>query len=89
MTFRPSDDVLDEKMADQQVSLNQSDVWTQENGQSIFKNTDFSSNWIDEGLRVNQAIIDIPVEEVKAPDISELLKNSWGGNMENEVTRET
>ncbi len=86
MTFRPSDDVLDEKMADQQVSLNQNDVWTQENGQSIFKNTgDFSSNWIDEGLKVNQAIIDIPVEEVKAPDISELLKDSWGGNMENEV----
>jgi hypothetical protein len=43
----------------------------------MFKNPeDFSSNWVDEGLKMNQAIIDIPVEEVKAPDISDLLKDS-------------
>ena len=34
---------------------------------------------------MNQAIIDIPVEEVKAPDISDLLKDSWEGNIGNEV----
>ena len=78
MTFRPSDDVSDEKLVNQQTFFDQNNVSNQESWQNMFG--DHESNWDDSALNnggINQAIMNIPIEEVKAPDISELLKNSW------------
>lgn len=82
MTFRPSDDVLDEVSANQGLSLNQTDFWNQNSWQHIFSNSEDSDNgWLVENGE-NSVIIDSPVEEVKAPDLSELLKNNWNIDVE-------
>lgn len=84
MTFRPSDDVLDENLINQQSSLNQNNAWNQENWQNMFDHSEkFSDNWKIEESGINQDIINIPIEEVKAPDISELLKDDWENDIEN------
>ena len=89
MTFRPSDDVLEE-LADSQNSQS----WTYNNGyNNVYTGASnqwiwqqgFSNWWIDGyGVVWNEwtnPIIDLPVEEVKAPDLSELL-------MQNSLTDE-
>ena len=84
MTFRPSDDVLDEIASGQSPSL----LWTQYNVPSqneeghIFNNTQEnqwdSQNFSDSSdWNTNPVLINIPKEEVKAPDLSELLKKNW------------
>ena len=90
MTFRPSDDVLDEKLWDQQIFLDQNNLWDQENWQkSIFKSSeDISDDWMWGEQEFNQVMIDIPVEEIKSPDISELLKDVWEDSMESEIKSE-
>lgn len=91
MTFRPSDDVLDEIANGQQPSssVDQYNVWNQDDWQHMFNNSDsFNDNWMWENNDVS-SVIDIPVaEEVKAPDLSELLKNSWEGDTSS-ITQET
>ena len=77
MTFRPSDDVLDELQGNQQSPLGQDNIWSQDDWQHIFVNSEnFDSGWYVENTEINQVIVDAPSEEVKAPDLSELLKNS-------------
>ncbi len=97
MTFRPSDDVLEE-MSDNNwqygASTNQyydyNNVWNQWDWQHFFHNADNLDDWALNGSSnsdVNTIEFDIPTEEVKAPDLSELLKNSWGNdiNFDDEV----
>lgn len=90
MTFRPSDDVLDELTNGQQPSqsVDQYNVSNQEDWQHMFINPEDSDiNWVVENNETNPIMIDVPTEEVKAPDLSELLKASWEGeNSENVVT---
>ena len=75
MTFRPSDDVLDELQENQQSPLGQDNIWSQDDWQHIFVNSEnFDSGWYVENTEINQVIVDAPSEEVKAPDLSELLK---------------
>lgn len=97
MTFRPSDDVLEEMADSQQTSssLNQyyNGAWNQWEWSTIFHTTDdFDNQWNSQqntipswgdspNIDINNAnvvpTIDIqiePMEEVKAPDLSELLK---------------
>lgn len=82
MTFRPSDDVLDEMESGQSSStyLDQNSIWNQDNvwnlddWQHIFGG---SNSWMDENDESNSSMVDIVSEEVKAPDLSELLKDSW------------
>ncbi len=83
MTFRPSDDVLDEVASGQMPStyIDQNGGWQQDDWQHIFGN---SSVWMDENVDVNQSIVDVVTEEIKAPDLSELLKNSWNDDTLNE-----
>lgn len=84
MTFRPSDDVLDEIANGQQPasSLDQYNFWNQEDWQHMFNNSDdLDGNWTSENAGINSPVIDIPVEEVKAPDLSELLKDGWENNV--------
>lgn len=83
MTFRPSDDVLDEVASGQMPStyMNQNGEWQQDDWQHIFGN---SSAWRDENVDVNPSIVDVVAEEIKAPDLSELLKNSWNDETLNE-----
>lgn len=87
MTFRPSDDVLEE-MADSQNSQwwasqyygyggydNNYNVWNIWDWQQIFQQSQNFGNWwvvTDSSVQA----INIPVEEVKAPDLSDLIKNS-------------
>ena len=92
MTFRPSDDVLEE-LADSQNSQS----WTYNNGydnaydeasnQWIWQQN-FSDWWIDNYESVWEAwtspIVDLPVEEVKAPDLSEILKQQGENWLEGE-----
>ena len=86
MTFRPSDDVLDENLVNQQSFSDQNNVWSQESWQNMFKNSeDFSDNWKVEEFGINQDIINVPVEEVKALDISELLKTREETDSESDV----
>lgn len=81
MTFRPSDDVLDETSKDQQVSLDQNNFSDQGDWQHIFSNPeDSDSTWAIQNEWINPVLINFPVEEVKAPDLSELLKNWWENN---------
>lgn len=78
MKFRPSDDVSDEKLVNQQTFFDQNNISNQESWQNMFG--DHGSNWDDSAANngeINQAIMNISTEEVKAPDVSELLKNSW------------
>lgn len=89
MTFRPSDDVLEE-MADNNwqsgASTNQyynyNNAWDQWDWQHFFHNSDNAeNNWTSINEDVATIEFDIPTEEVKAPDLSELLKNSWGNDI--------
>ena len=84
MTFRPSDDVLDELVSWQNNnSVSQYDVEKQEDNQIIFgnhenqsfENVNISGNLQKNGVDLN--VINIESEEVKAPDLSELLKDGW------------
>ena len=81
MTFRPSDDILEQMESSQGawVSINQYDNGNSQDWAYVFggsENTDNSQNlqWEDD---INSIIADFPVEEVKAPDLSDLLKDSW------------
>lgn len=88
MTFRPSDDVLDEISTGQQNLLS----WEENNvniqGDWQYTPMDFGSNWNTEvaALDGGQEIINAWVEMVKAPDLSELLKNN--DNIDNEEKNE-
>jgi len=83
MTFRPTDDVLDsmENSQQPQVTSNQytqtsdESVSNDSNGSRIFSNPDADEN--NSNIVENANIIsNTPVEEVKAPDLSQLLENS-------------
>ena len=81
MTFRPSDDISN----NQDLSLNKTDFWVQDGWQSIFNHLEDSSrDWIVEGDGIAAAIMNSPVEEIKAPNLSDLLKNSWWDFIEDE-----
>lgn len=91
MTFRPSDDVLDEIAAWQAPSFSweQYNISNQDNWQRIFNNSQ-ENDWVSQNVwesNANNFVINVPVEEVKAPDLSELLKNSW--NKENDTQNDT
>ena len=108
MTFRPSDDVL-EQMADSQNSQTWTsqyytydngyntayNAWNQSYWQQDFQQTqNFGDEWptqwsysnsLDWWVPTESAIptINIPIEEVKAPDLSDLLKKSEEKNINN------
>ena len=90
MTFRPSDDVLDEAQLDKQSSFEQTDNWNQYDWQRVFNNSENDDNWELESGMIDSVIVDSLAEEVKAPDLSELLKNKWDDSFsdENKGTRE-
>ena len=84
MTFRPTDDVL-ESMEDSQEAVETSNQYNQISDEStsssswarIFSNPDEEENhW--NVVESENIIWDSPVEEVKAPDLSELLEKSEG-----------
>ena len=81
MTFRPSDDVLEDMENGQQVSSTSTDqynIWGQDWESHLFHREDDSEDQVVSSEPENNTKIDIPVwEEVKAPDLSELLQNSW------------
>ena len=79
MTFRPSDDILEEISANAQSSnisenYNDSQQWDH-----LFRVADDTNQFWDSGNsdsnEVNTLLSNEPIEEVKAPDLSELLKN--------------
>ena len=95
MTFRPTDDVL-ESMENSQQPLETSSQYNQIPDESvlndswsrIFSNPDAEEdNW--NVAWVESVVSDSPVEEVKAPDLSELLEKSEGNsnNVESNETR--
>ena len=78
MTFRPSDDILEENSSNQQQSLDQSVSLSQGDWQHMFSDSENSNyTWEVGNQWLNSAMVDLPVEEIKAPDLSELLKNDW------------
>ena len=88
MTFRPSDDVLEEMENDKQSyspSTDQYDVWNQWDWQHIFGSENNSENQlVNQSEDTNNSVIlDSPVEEVKAPDLSELLGNDENKTVNN------
>ena len=76
MTFRPSDDVLDEISAGQQnlLSWDENNIDVQGDSQEVPLN--FGNDWNMEDTDNNQDRTNVWVEEVKAPDLPELLKSS-------------
>lgn len=92
MTFRPSDDVLDEIANGQQPSssLDQYDVSNQGDWQHIFNNSEsvgeVGASWDD---TVNPLLKDLSIEEVKSPDLSDLLKDDWNNSNNNVLSQET
>ena len=87
MTFRPSDDVLDELTNAQQPSqsVEQYNTTNQDDWQHMFTNPNDSDNvWVSENTSIDSNVVDIPVEEIKAPDLSELLKDTWDSGEINE-----
>jgi len=92
MTFRPSDDVLEE-LADSQNSQTRTynngydNAYDEASNQWIWQQN-FSDWWIDNYESVWEAwtspIVDLPVEEVKVPDLSEILKQQWEKGLEGE-----
>ena len=88
MTFRPSDDVLDEIESNQSSStyLDQNSVWNQDDWQHIFGNL---NNWENVNSDSDTTVVDIVAEEVKAPDLSELLKDNWKDEINNESQSNT
>ena len=90
MTFRPSDDVLDEIAAWQTPSFSweQYNISNPDDWQHIFNSQE--NQWSPQNFwdwNANNFVINVPTEEVKAPDLSELLKNSWNNenNAENNM----
>ena len=80
MTFRPSDDVLDEIANDQQVGASLDQYYnsvTQWTWEQLFHNADDEQGVNSNSENINQEDIDVPVEEVKSPDLSQLLQESW------------
>ena len=90
MTFRPSDDVLDEIANGQQPSSSpdQYNVPSQDDWQHIFNNPESVENensWDD----ANNSILDgITIEEVKSPDLSDLLNDGWEKKDSGELLQE-
>ena len=93
MTFRPTDDILDsmENSQQPQATSNQytqtsdESVSNDSDGSRIFSNPDADEN--DSNSVENANIIsNTPVEEVKAPDLSQLLENSENAKNWDEVT---
>ena len=94
MTFRPSDDVLDEIANDQQVgsSLDQyyNDMTKWDWEHFLQQSDDDSNQWNNSDSvpdnNVDSIDLDVPTEEVKAPDLSQLLQNSWDWDNTTEST---
>lgn len=84
MTFRPSDDVLDEIASWQVTSFSADEYWTQSDWQHMFTVENEESSQNVQGAWIDFWNIDIPDEEIKAPDLSELLKDSWNDTVKNE-----
>ena len=78
MTFRPSDDVLDEVSNQPIISTNENDSLNQIEWWHIFQQpNDWDDQWNFLNQEVSSTMPDIQWEEVKAPDLSELLKEKW------------
>lgn len=101
MTFRPSDDVLD-GMENWQQPLDASGQYNQISNESVGDSSTWSRIFSNPDEEVNawdvvensNVVLTQSVEEVKAPDLSELLENSentvnWGeSKSENQVSEE-
>ena len=79
MTFRPSDDVLDDISVEQQTPNN---VDIQSNWEDVL--VDFSNNWNMEVVDDRQDEINAWNEEIKSPELSQLLNNDDTSNNKNE-----
>jgi len=79
MTFRPSDDVLDEVSTSQPiVPTNENDSFSQTEWWHMFQQpNDLDNQPAFLNQETSSAVPDIKWEEVKAPDLSELLKEKW------------
>ena len=95
MTFRPSDDVLEDNENIKQSYpssdfSNQYNDWNEWDWVHIFQNEENSYNQPTNTDEFNNSPINnIPIEEVKAPDLSELLKNDWKNSADDyEITIE-
>lgn len=79
MTFRPSDDVLDEVSTSQPIiPTNENDSLSQSEWWHMFQQpNDWDNQWVFLNQEISPTIPDIQWEEVKAPDLSELLKEKW------------
>ena len=75
MTFRPSDDVLDEVSTSQPIiPTNENDSLSQSEWWHMFQQpNDWDNQWVFLNQEISPTIPDIQWEEVKAPDLSELL----------------
>lgn len=89
MTFRPSDDVLEELSANAQLSNTLENTgyneWASSQwGRLFFNANDENKSWDNlqnvNSDEISQLISNEPVEEIKSPDLSELLKNSETDN---------
>lgn len=89
MTFRPSDDVLEQQSADAQLSNTLENIgyseWVSSQWERLFFNANeeeqFWNNSQDGSYdAVNELVGNSPVEEIKSPDLSELLKSGETGN---------
>lgn len=85
MTFRPSDDVLEQLSADAQLSNTLENIGYSEWASSQWERLFFNANDEDQSWNnlqygnsdvINQLVGSEPVEEIKSPDLSELLGNS-------------
>ena len=80
MTFRPSDDVLDEinngkqPAQSNQYYTNYDNPWNSSNWWGLFHKTDENDWQVIVSDEVLSAMMNISTEEVKAPDLTELLK---------------
>ena len=89
MTFRPSDDVLDEVSNQPIISTNENDSLNQIEWWHIFQQpNDWDDQWNFLNQEVSSTMPDIQWEEVKAPDLSELLKEKWD-SLENKLKNDT
>ncbi len=75
MTFRPSDDVLEQVNSEGNTSFLWENTENQNEWQNIFNSQE--NQWDNIEWNWNSVIIDSPIEEVVAPDLSELLKDTW------------
>lgn len=89
MTFRPSDDVLDEVSNQPIISTNENDSLNQIEWWHIFQQpNDWDDQWNFLNQEVSSTMPDIQWEEVKAPDLSELLKEKWD-SLESKLKNDT